>query len=250
MCYYYDKTFLGFLSLIFEIFKNKNWDVLILRENENSLFQGEFVETNHENANRVYKKLLKIIGKNNLRLMYCSFLSEETNIELTLLGYIRQALKYGYSLPKHFTPEVVRVEKLSRRVNFEAHRFMGLVRFRKLMDDTYISVINPDNDILPLIMDHFTDRFSNQNFVIYDENRKRAILYDSLSKQAAIKEIFDFDKRLFDMNNFELMHEEEKEYISLWKKFFESIAIEDRKNPRLQKSFMPEKYWKNLVEID
>ena len=43
--------------------------------------------------------------------------------------------------------------------------------------------------------------------------------------------------------------EREKEYQQLWKTFFQTIAIEERKNPRLQMQFMPKKYWKDLVEL-
>jgi probable DNA metabolism protein len=34
----------------------------------------------------------------------------------------------------------------------------------------------------------------------------------------------------------------------LWQTFFRTIAIPERKNPRLQKSNMPAKYWKYLTE--
>jgi probable DNA metabolism protein len=41
----------------------------------------------------------------------------------------------------------------------------------------------------------------------------------------------------------------EKEYQDLWKKYFETIAIKERTNPRCQKNFMPVRYWKNLTEL-
>ena len=44
------------------------------------------------------------------------------------------------------------------------------------------------------------------------------------------------------------MSEDEKKVQALWQAFFKTIAIPDRKNPRLQKSNMPMKYWKYLVE--
>ena len=44
--------------------------------------------------------------------------------------------------------------------------------------------------------------------------------------------------------------EEEKQFQKLWKTFFETIAIDERKNTRLQMQFMPKKYWKDLVEMN
>ena len=35
-------------------------------------------------------------------------------------------------------------------------------------------------------------------------------------------------------------------YQELWKMFFKTISIKERKNPRYQMQFMPKKYWKDL----
>ena len=42
--------------------------------------------------------------------------------------------------------------------------------------------------------------------------------------------------------------ENEKMYQELWKMFFKTISIKERKNPRCQMQFMPKKYWKDLIE--
>ena len=42
--------------------------------------------------------------------------------------------------------------------------------------------------------------------------------------------------------------EKEKEYQILWKTFFDTISIKERKNSRLQMQFMPQKYWQDLIE--
>lgn len=42
---------------------------------------------------------------------------------------------------------------------------------------------------------------------------------------------------------------EEAEYRRLWKTFFDNIAIKQRTNPRCQRNFMPERYWKHLTEM-
>ncbi len=35
---------------------------------------------------------------------------------------------------------------------------------------------------------------------------------------------------------------------NLWKQFFDSIAIKDKIKPRLQRQFLPKRYWKYLIE--
>ena len=250
MYYFYDGTFLGFLSLVYQIFLNKNFDIIILKNSSNTLFQGTYVETSFENAEKVYKRLENTLGKENLEKIYSTFLSEENGIELVLLNYINSGLKLGKTITKHFLPEVNKVENLCKRVNHEAHKFKGMLRFRKLLDDTYFAIIKPDYDVIPIITPHFIDRYNDQNFVIYDEKRKKALIFDSYTKKSKITAIEEFDQRLKNYDNHELLHKEEKEYIALWKKYFDSIGIEDRKNTKLQKSHMSSKYWDNLVETN
>ena len=36
----------------------------------------------------------------------------------------------------------------------------------------------------------------------------------------------------------------------LWKEFFNTIGIKERKNLKCQKNFMPKKYWKNIIEME
>lgn len=248
MYYFYDGTFLGFLSLIFELFLTKKFDVIIFKKTENPIFEGYLVETSLENAQKVYDKLIKSLGKDGFEKIYDCFLSEEKGIELHLLNYIKLSLNFGKAINNYYLPETKKVEDLCKRVNHEAHKFKGLLRFRRLSDGTYFAIINPDFNVLPLIKDHFTDRFSDQNFVIFDEKREMALLFDSFSKISKIRTIKDFDLRLKDYKNTVLLHEEELEYTKLWKGYFNSICIEERKNVFLQKSHMPKKYWENLTE--
>ena len=53
----------------------------------------------------------------------------------------------------------------------------------------------------------------------------------------------------FDDFRREQLAEDEMMYQNLWKKYFDSIAIEQRRNERCQKNMMPVKYWKNLTEM-
>jgi len=44
--------------------------------------------------------------------------------------------------------------------------------------------------------------------------------------------------------------EDERHWQHLWQTFFRRVAIGERLNPRQQRSFMPMKYWKYLVEME
>lgn len=82
-----------------------------------------------------------------------------------------------------------------------------------------------------------------QNLILHDKNRNLAFLYNAKNKKHY--EIIEVP------TDFQITHfsEEEKEFQSLWKTFFHTIAIKERKNARLQMQFMPKKYWIDLVEM-
>ena len=44
------------------------------------------------------------------------------------------------------------------------------------------------------------------------------------------------------------MSEDEIYFQNLWKCFYNTISIKERKNPRLQMQYMPKKYWQDLIE--
>ena len=43
--------------------------------------------------------------------------------------------------------------------------------------------------------------------------------------------------------------EEEARYQALWRKFYDTIAVEGRVNPKLRRGMMPMRYWKNMTEF-
>ena len=47
----------------------------------------------------------------------------------------------------------------------------------------------------------------------------------------------------------ERLSDKEKEYETLWKGFFDSIAIQERKNLRLQKTHLPVRYREGMSEF-
>ena len=44
------------------------------------------------------------------------------------------------------------------------------------------------------------------------------------------------------------MSESEEIFLDLWQQYYKSINIEERKNLRQMRNYMPERYWKNLSE--
>lgn len=140
-------------------------------------------------------------------------------------------------------PYVARVFQLARSAGNEAHHLLGFLRFSELENGTLFSRIHPRNNVLPVLAEHFVDRLPMENFIIYDENRKTAALHRKGSGYL-LAEVPQADEDF--MNRFS---QKEQEYRQLWLEFFHSIAIEARKNPKLQRQNIPKRFWPDTVEL-
>jgi probable DNA metabolism protein len=45
----------------------------------------------------------------------------------------------------------------------------AFVRFKKCQDGLFLSLVQPDFNVLPLIERHFRNRYQDQRWLIYDE---------------------------------------------------------------------------------
>ncbi len=251
MNYTYDGTFFGFLSLVYYLFEKKEFRISIKKNDNYSLFNESFIETNIDNGEKVLEKLTSLLGKTKVNKIFSAFLSEEMGVEDILFSYIKKSLKLGKKIDTTYIFEVERVERFSSRALHEAHKFKGFVRFRRLKDDTYYAIIEPTHNVIPLLADHFINRFAKEKFVIHDTSRKIALMYNPMKKEKRIIKIKEEIRELLDYKvDSKYLHEEEKAYISLWKGYFDSVSIESRENSKCQRNFMPKKYWKNLVEVN
>jgi len=115
---------------------------------------------------------------------------------------------------------------------------LGLLRFRSVSTDLYYAAYSPDYNITFLICPHFRERFSDQNWIIHDVKRNLAGVYDK--KECVFIDLpadFQYHCKI-NGDTFE----------TLWKEYFKSICINERKNLKLHKQHVPIKYWKYLIE--
>lgn len=246
----YDGSFSGLLTSIFEVYEYKFFEpsIVINNTSSGSLFGiTHEVVTNEEKAKRVTKKLLQKISPKSYRQLYKTFLSEEKGIENTLLRYVQYVLQNTKNVEHNYSqPDVLMVQQISRKVDREKHRMEAFVRFQLTKDELYYSIMQPDYNVLPLIIPHFKNRYADQRWLIYDALRKYGIYYDLES----VSEIqIDFKA---DLNNAGEIHsiydERETLYQILWQQYFSSVNIAARKNTRLHIQHMPKRYWKYLIE--
>ncbi len=246
----YDGSFEGLLTAIFEVYEYKIQSPAICREGavSGSLFGNTHVVTTNQNkCERVYKKLKDKLTLRAVKQLSDTFLSELKGIENVLLRYIQYALASKQAVENDYThADVLMVQQTSRKVHREKHRMEAFVRFQLTKDQLYYSIIQPDFNVLPLISKHFTDRYADQRWLIYDSLRKYGLYYDGRH----VEEVqMQFAADLQNTEALQSVYDEKEElYQQLWKQYFSSVNIKARKNMKLHIQHMPKRYWRYLVE--
>ena len=162
----YDGTFGGFLTSVFEMYEYRFSDVKIVKQsvyNISVFNQDRTVETNADKALRVWKGLLNYTSAQAAESLYHTWLSELPNIEKHLLQYIQHLFVKKISIDTDFShAAVLKIAQTTKKVHRERHRMEAFVRFQLTKDGLYYAVIEPDFNVLPLLTDHFKNRYADQ----------------------------------------------------------------------------------------
>ena len=239
--YRYDGSADGMLTCIFEAFAHREAPAAILSPDEpqGSLFETRIVPTDFQKAERVLAGLRKTAGSEAADLVQLTHLTCLPERELHALSFTRFAMKTGRSACSMLADH--RVNTLNKAVRFlqvEAHHLCGFVRFIET-DGTLASVIEPKNDVLPLLAEHFSDRFPEERFIIYDRGRRRALMH------------IPGETRIIPLNELKIpaASEQELDIQRLWRRFHQTIAIDGRLNRQLQQNLMPLRFRPYMTEF-
>lgn len=242
--YLYRGGFDHLISLIVELIKRRIIpdEIKEIEEYENKLLD-EVIFLEIEDVECNISLLNKYLSNRIMRSIYYTFLSNDKNKEIIIYHFIRYALVYkekvyGYRRIDYINDTI----KLTKKVSQEAHKLKGFLRFKELKNHVLYGVINPTSNVIEILSYHFQKRLKEEYWIIKDENRKVYAIYDK-------KKVFYLkEEEIVELNI--VFHEEENEMEELWKSFFKTIAIKERKNKRCQRNFMPKKYWKNIIEME
>jgi probable DNA metabolism protein len=238
--YYYDGSFDGLLCCVFDSYANKERLTAIYRDEASvlTLFDCRRVVTDPQHANRVLRKLLKL-SPFGTELIQKGFLTCMDEKEIHLYHLIVKLLEEGPAFLHNFSDETLYpVAAAVRHLNSEAHLLKGFIRFSEL-GGVLGGEIEPKNRVLPLLRAHFCARYREDTFFIYDRTHKEALFY--AGGKAIIRPIDNFQMAPPDA--------QEAHYRLLWKRFYDTIAIPERENPKLRMTHMPKRYWNTMTEF-
>jgi probable DNA metabolism protein len=245
----YDGSFEGLLTAVFEIYERKLLHVNLEKGkwHNTALFEEVInVVTDEARANRVLTGLRQKLSASGIQRLYIAHMAEMQHEENAMVGYMMHAFDTAFNIEEDYGNKyVLRVSEIVSKMRREKHRMEAFVRFQKLQDGTFYAGIEPDFNVLPLLIKHFKSRYADQKWIIYDIKRNYGIYYD-LHDTEFISLEFSAVKSAGNVIN--VFSEDEGIYQHLWKNYFHSVNIPARKNTRLHLRHIPKRYWKHLTE--
>ncbi len=244
-----DGSWYGFFSAVFEVYEYKIIQPFICKKELTPASLFGIIHntvTDTVKAKRVISKLQQKLTPKAFQQLYKTFLSEEREIENVMLRYIQYVLNSKVSVENNYSnADVLLLQQVSRKVQREKHRMEAFVRFQLTKDELYYAIIQPDYNVLPLILTHFKNRYADQRWLIYDAMRKYGIYYD-LHEVTEVQ--LEFNTYMNKIPVASIYDENENLYQILWRQYFSSVNIKARKNTKLHIQHMPRRYWKYLIE--
>ncbi|MBQ9166726.1 MAG: TIGR03915 family putative DNA repair protein [Oscillospiraceae bacterium] len=239
--YRYDGSYAGFLTCVYESFKHFEEPMAFCAPEEDrcSLYPERPVETEPGHAKQIYRSLREKASKEVQRMVSHGFLTDLHDKECVLWQFIRMAYDIGPGVIYWITDDRVhKLDKALRAMYNEAHLLKGFTRFSDCRGLLWAQ-ISPKNRVLPILRPHFCDRFHTETFLIFDDVHHEALVH--AQGQWAIRPV--------DSIQFPASDAKEEDYRRLWQKFYDTVAIEGRYNPKLRMSNVPKRYWHHMTEL-
>ena len=240
--YLYDGSYNGFLCCVFESFVQHEipFAVWTPQRETATLYPVREIATDPARARRVYASFAPKLGQEAKWLVTRDFLSGDEDKELHLLRFLHFAFAVGPGAAKQMGhPLVAPLYRMKKSLDWEVDKFQGFVRFEE-HEGMLGAVIHPKNYILPLLRGHFCGRFPEEDFMIYDAVHGMVLLYRDHKAQLL---------NLAEPLTLPPPDEQEQQLQQLWKQFYDTLAIQARRNERARMSHCPKRFWADLTEL-
>lgn len=242
LAYTYDGSFEGLLCCVFESYTWKEVPLAIHSDSEGQalLLESKWIETDISKADRVLRSIPLRISPEAEELVRMGFWTCVPDKEMLLLNFLYLGFTHGRKVMNMLADDTVdALLKAVQQLRREAHLYLGFVRF-SVYGPVMAAVIEPRSFVLPVIQEHFCDRFQGESFMIYDKTHQMALIHQP--GQQAIIPLDEWVPPEPDAA--------EEHYRRLWSGFYDAIGIKERRNDRLRSSLMPKRYWKHLPEMN
>jgi probable DNA metabolism protein len=239
--YLYDGSFPGLLTSLYESLQSNSLPEDICREDSAPLYlyPAQHITTDEAKAAQMQRWIRERCGDEVLRFVRHAYLTCLPQREIRILRFLRLARDRGprvLDMLQH--DDVLPLHKAVLHLRRESHLLKGFVRF-SLRQGVLSATIGPKNQVLPLLAEHFCTRFAQERFMIFDSTSNVVLLHDPPRTE------------MLSVTGVELPDKDagEDDIETMWRLFYETIAVPGRENPRLRMSLMPKRYWSFMTEF-
>ncbi len=215
--------------------ENTKIQVLGSTEHNIELFSSYILlQPDAQKAGKVINTIRRVCSDAVYERLFYAACSDAPDKADAIYRYIQTALRLKSRVLNHLTePAVSRVMELSRAVANARHHYLGFLRFIEIPGRILMARYSPKARLTELIMPHFTERFPEERFVIWDTVRNVAgihvpgqtyIMLELTDNQTAMLQTYT---------------EDDKKTEQMWKAFLEAVSIKERKNKELQRNNIP-----------
>lgn len=204
------------------------------------------VEESQKKAIAVENLIKRHLGSYAYWNIYHAVLSNDREKGNVILGAMLESRKIPNSkqIMEHLShPQVQKLFELGRKVANEAHYYKEIVRFSELQNGILFSEIEPRHQILSCIGNHFTKRFPQENWMIYDKVHRMFLVHEK-GKHWILAQDDDLN-----VDAIKWFSATEVLYVKLWKGFFESVSIKERESYERQRQHLPLHYRTHIIEF-
>lgn len=237
------------LSCIYEAWVSKKGHQnikLLLEPIEQYTMFDEYIHVDSD-----FQKAYKVIDAVNLKIstyFYRELLYSSMAYEDDVLDNIYRCMILGFAYgPEALNmvqyKDIMRNQMIRTRVGKEVNRFQEFIRFHLVNDKVYVAHFEPKSRIAVALGAIFSDRMPSEYWMIIDDVHHEAVVHPK-DGEFYLRKLTDEELgRLIETEN------QNDEYTDMWKDFFNSIAIEERKNEKCQRNLFPIWTRKHAVEF-
>lgn len=238
-------------SAIFEAFTlkldpKKTHICLEGRESMEFFTEYIYVDRDEKKAEKVAKALLRRFGYHvyeHLTYILCHSSDKRVDVFYHVIE-LGLNLKYPETVFNHLAnPWVMEGFEMKRKAAKEIMHLLGFLRFDELDNGILFARFHPKTDCILFLARHFADRLPSENFIIYDEKREKCIIHPYRGEWYLRTKVKNED--------FSGLNESDAQrwFEMLYKEFCSTIAIQERKNEKLQQNMLPLHFRDCMVEF-
>ncbi len=238
-------------TAIYNIYEDKHNlpDTRLLLEWE-PLLLAEYitVEEDADKAAKVIRTINRQFGERDVHYIFMALSSaspdKAESVYRTIAYGLQNKVKADHLFDHLADRYVLQTHKLGFNANRECQHLKGFLRFRELENGVLFAPIAPKNHILPELMEHFSDRFPSENFMVLDEGRQIFGIHKARDSwflatgEGAVERI-----------KMTGVSAAEEYYSGLFKHFCKTIAIKERRNSDLQRNMLPLRFRPYMTEF-